>query len=402
MNICILVHLFPARSETFVREHVVGMAKRGHQVTVISRKIGDGILEKELQELDELKINRVYLGEYQPRLRTLYKIGIAILKSPFLYPLFRDSKPWTNQQLLTALSAIKHIINLKPNLVHIHFGDLAARLLKASSYVNNLLPPTIVTWHGYEANALPKLLGEDIYNELFSTNFQHTVGSIFMYRRLLALGCKEEMLSIIPMGIDLKKFAFSERKINDNQPLKVLSVGRLDEVKGHKFLIEAVKQLKEVYIPISLRIVGEGPLRHALESQIKDAELQDCITLLGALPSDNIVEKMQQAEVFALTGVEAKTGRVESQGVVFAEAQATGLPVIACDVGGVSDSVVNGETGILCKPSDPSAIAKILQFFFFNRKEIIRYGRNARRFVEERFSIEAMLNTFENLYGKKL
>ena len=335
MKLCILTHLFPARSETFVREHVVGMSRRGHQVTVIARNMDDGITERELNELDELGIKRVYVGQYDSFISELVGLVRAMLRSPRRYWLLRHPKPWSRRELLLALDIVKRIDKCQPDCIHVHFGNLAARIQRVRSFVHSL-PPMLATWHGYEANVLPRSLGKDLYHDLFATEALHTVGSQFMQRRLLELGARAEQTAINPMGIDLNKFAFLKRQFKDTAPLRIVSVGRLDEMKGYRFLIDAVTILKQRGVPVRLRVIGEGPLRLVLEQQIEASGVGDWVELLGAVPSEKVVEEMHHAGLFVLGGVEAQNGRIEAQGVVFAEAQATGLPVIASDVGGVS------------------------------------------------------------------
>ena len=100
-----------------------------------------------------------------------------------------------------------------------------------------------------------------------------------------------------------------------------------------------------------------------------------------------------------LSGKVTDAGKVESQGVVFAEAQATGLPVVACDVGGVSDSLIHGETGVLCPQGDVSAMAKAISGFWKNPELIDEFGRRGRQLVEGRFSLDAMLSGFDHVYA---
>ncbi|MEA3639820.1 MAG: glycosyltransferase [Lamprobacter sp.] len=398
MNLCVLTHLFPARSETFVREHVLGMARRGHQVTVIARSMDADIQQQELQKLDEFKITRIYIEQSQSITDELVRALRALLESPNRFRLLLKTNPWSRRSLLLALDIAKKVDALKPDLIHVHFGTLAARLERIRPFVR-FLPPMLVTWHGYDANAMPRSLGEDVYHDLFATEAIHTVGSQFMRRRLLALGAREDQISINPMGIDLTRFAYRERPANSqDQPLKVLSVGRLDEMKGHRYLIEAFAHLKQRGVLSRLRIIGEGPLRSMLEKQIDDFGLMNSVKLLGSASSNQVIEEMYHADLFTLSGVEAKTGKVETQGVVFAEAQATGLPVVACDVGGVSDSLINGKTGILCAPKNVIALADAIEYFARNRFQINAFGKRGRFFVEDRFSLETMITKFEQLY----
>ena len=217
-----------------------------------------------------------------------------------------------------------------------------------------------------------------------------------MRDRLLELGVSAGFVRVIPMGIDLTHFAYQKRDLSGT--LRVISVGRLDQMKGHRYLIEAVERLRHQGISVELRIIGDGPLRQELEALIKQLDLGDRIQLMGALDSEAVAKSLSQAHVFALSGVVADNGRVETQGVVFAEAQGTGLPVVASDIGGVRESLIDGETGFLCQERDTEAIADKLAYFNNHREQIARFGARGRSFVESRFSQAAMLDEFDALY----
>jgi colanic acid/amylovoran biosynthesis glycosyltransferase len=172
----------------------------------------------------------------------------------------------------------------------------------------------------------------------------------------------------------------------------------LDEVKGHTFLIQAVSELCSEGIPVSLAIIGDGPLRGQLEEQISSSDGGRAIALLGAKKREDVREALLDSDVFALAGVVSQSGAAETQGLVLIEAQAVGLPVVCTRVGGVPDSINDGETGILCEPGNITAIKKAIRFFAEHPDERFRYGKAGRHFVEGKFSVERMLDAFEKLY----
>ena len=202
------------------------------------------------------------------------------------------------------------------------------------------------------------------------------------------------------MGVDLNKFKFVDRSERTSSVLHIISVGRLDEMKGHCYLIEAVVQLIDMGVSVQLKIIGEGPLREVLESQIKESSASDYIELLGAQNSQVVRRELESADLFALAGVEAENGRVETQGVVLIEAQATGLPVVASRVGGVPDSLIDGLTGALCEPKNIDQLVEAIQQYSENLVHRLAHGRAASQFVQQRFSLSTMLDSFEALYDR--
>lgn len=399
MRICIATHLFPVRSETFVREHAIELVRRGANVSIVAASCGHGIERSELDELSDLGIQILHTRLVPRGFGTGTAAAALLLWKPRLLGDLLQPRPWNRRELITTSLIAKKIASVKADVLHVHFGTLAARLNRLSRHVSGV-PPMITSWHGYDANIIPKIRGSDMYLDFFRSNGIHTIGSCFMRNRLLELGAQEASLSIVPMGIDLQKFAYIERSRLENAPLRLLSVGRLTEVKGHAQLIEAVHRLAQRDISVQLRIVGEGDLRETLERLIRKLSLQETVVLIGAIQSQQVVEEMHSADVFVLTGIEASDGRVESQGVVYAEAQATGLPVIASVIGGVPDSLLDGQTGLLCQPGDVEAIARAIERFVIDPALIRTFGVNGRRYIEENFSVSVMASRFELIYER--
>ena len=394
MHICVITNHFPTRSETFVVEHVLGLSRRGYQVSVISGGPGEGIAEAEIAEIEALGVRlRTVVTIRSNIFRRIIQLLGVLLRRPSMIRWLRWRRPWHDCDSFLAALNLFAIQRLRPDLLHIHFGTNARALYRAGARM-----PAVVTWHGYDANTMPRIQGEDMYHSLFGHSWRHSVGSPFMRQRLLKLGAKEDLLSIIPMGIDLSRFEYTKKHVKSGEPLRLISVGRLDEMKGHEYLIQAVAELINEAFHLSLRIVGAGDLHDKLKSQIADLGMTGSIELTGPLPHDAVAMEMRTAHVFILTGVVARSGRVETQGVVFAEAQAAGLPVIGSSIGGIPGSFVDGVSGLLCPPKDILAIKNAVRFFYDNPQRIHEFGKMGRMFVEEHFTSATMTDRFEDLY----
>ncbi|MCA9235964.1 MAG: glycosyltransferase [Planctomycetales bacterium] len=396
-HICFVVDHFPVRSETFIREQVIGLNRRGHRVSVLARGPGPGVTADEVGELASQGVEIVSDCRLQGnRFGQAKQLASVVVRSPSMARWLKPSRPWHGREAFDAYLRVESIRSLQPDVVHIHFGNRARPLQQIG------LPcPVVVTWHGYDANVVPRMKGQDVYEALFAEPCVHTASSRFLCDRLRQLGAREEKTRVIPMGVDVRLFEFHPREIHANDPLRIVSVGRLDEMKGHQWLIRAVAELLDEGESISLRIIGDGPLRSQLETQINSCGRAAEIRLLGPQPSAVVAEEMQSAHLFALTGVVAENGRVETQGVVFAEAQACGLPVIGSVVGGVPESIVHGETGLLCPPRDVPAVKDAIRSFRAPGK-IAAFGRRGREFVESHFTNDLMLDRLETVYRSLL
>lgn len=130
---------------------------------------------------------------------------------------------------------------------------------------------------------------------------------------------------------------------------RLLSVGNLVEVKGHRYLLDAMKTLLDRDTTITLDIVGDGPLRDRLEQQARELGIASSVTFSGRLERGHVAARMRDADVFVLPSL------WETQGVVLLEAMASGLPSVATRVGGTPE-VVDSDAGVLVEASSPSAL----------------------------------------------
>lgn len=202
---------------------------------------------------------------------------------------------------------------------------------------------------------------------------------------------------IVPMGIYMDQFiekppATSIQKKHSLNEFTVLFVGRLAEVKGVKYLLEAARILKEEGSSFKVLVVGDGPLKSEFEKYIKDNQLSSRVELVGWVASDQLNDYYSVADVFVGPSLS------EPQGLVFCEALATGTPVIATKVGGIVDIVQEGKTGYLVSPGSSSEIAKELDQMIKNPKQTKKMAAAARPSVESRFSWDSTIKRYSELF----
>lgn len=184
----------------------------------------------------------------------------------------------------------------------------------------------------------------------------------------------------------------------------VLTVGRLaasERYKGHDLIISALSIVQErLNQPIKYWIVGDGDDLPRLKRLAYQENVWDIVEFRGRVSEDDLVHSYQRCDVFAMPSyVEQRpNGRWagEGFGIVYIEASACGKPVIACDVGGQTDAVIDGETGVLVKPTVES-VANALIELLSSPDKARRMGRAGRRFVVENFSREKFNRKWANL-----
>ncbi|MFL6675156.1 MAG: TIGR03088 family PEP-CTERM/XrtA system glycosyltransferase [Massilia sp.] len=174
------------------------------------------------------------------------------------------------------------------------------------------------------------------------------------------------------------------------------TVGRVQDVKDHAGLVDAFIALRE-RLPeqserLRLVIVGDGPLRPALLEKVNAAGLQQVVHLPGA--RNDIAAVMRAFSVFALSSI------AEGTPVTLLEAMASGLPVASTRVGGIPDLVVDNGTGLLVPARDAQAMAGALAAYATQPELLRSHGEAARRRIESRYSIGAMLTSYLALYDR--
>jgi glycosyltransferase involved in cell wall biosynthesis len=178
-------------------------------------------------------------------------------------------------------------------------------------------------------------------------------------------------IEIIPNGIDVKKFEGGPR-----QPHKgfiVMTVARLEKVKGVEYLIRAFATIAKDNQQIYLTIIGDGPERSNLEDLAASLGVGGRVKFLGEILNDELPPHLGGADCFVLSSLR------EGFGIVLLEAQAAGVPVIGSRVGGILDIIEDGKTGILAEPGDYKSIAEAILKIYSNSdlaKKLIENAKN--------------------------
>jgi len=187
---------------------------------------------------------------------------------------------------------------------------------------------------------------------------------------------------VIALGIDLGRFEGVEPALRSDRPL-VGNVARLAPQKDHRTLIEAARLVPEA----DFVVAGEGELRDELERLARGSNVR----FLGT--RDDIPAVLASLDAFAFPSL------FEGLCVAVIEAQAAGVPVVATPVGGIRETVVDGETGLVVPTGDPPALAAAIRRLLEDRPLAEALAAEAKRRVRERFSVERMVEETLRLYG---
>jgi len=201
---------------------------------------------------------------------------------------------------------------------------------------------------------------------------------------------------VIPYGVDLDRFQSSRKSLTREsigvKPDDVLigQVSRLNEQKGHKYLVEAAFKIVKHIPNARFVLVGDGPLRGDIEDQIKRLDLSKHFILLGF--------RQDVPDILALLDYFVLPSLYEGLPNVILEAMAARLPIIATPVDGTKEAILDGESGILVPAGNVNALVEKLCQLNSNPTVAAQLGENARKRVESHFSLGKQVTDFENLY----
>lgn len=170
------------------------------------------------------------------------------------------------------------------------------------------------------------------------------------------------------------------------------TVGLLEKQKGPEDFIRSIPLVLHSFPECQFVLIGDGPLRGRLEDLAGQLGISRSVRFAGW--RDDAAELMQILDIFCLPSL------WESFGLVLLEAMAYAKPIVATDVGGIPDVILNGETGLLVSPRDPASLSKAMIYFLTHPEIALEMGRRGRARLSERFTLENMIQRYEDFYLK--
>ncbi|PKP51133.1 MAG: glycosyltransferase family 4 protein, partial [Candidatus Altiarchaeales archaeon HGW-Altiarchaeales-3] len=285
--------------------------------------------------------------------------------------------------------ALKLILkeNINFDLIHAHFiyyaGYVGAKLKEKYK------KPLIITGHGSDVYDLPfrfKNFEKMTKYALGNADYVTTV-SKSNYEKLIELGVDKEKVTVIPNSYDKNIFkpipedCKDQLNIPKNKKI-ILSVGMLEEIKGHEYLIKAMRKVIDKKTDVLCIMVGSGQLKSKLQKLINDLDLEGYVRLVGAKPHDEIPLWMNASDLFVLPSLN------EGNPTVMFECLGCGKPFVGTTVGGIPEVITNDKLGYLCEPKSPDELAeKIL--LALERKWDTKYVLNyAKKFSSDEIAKE--------------
>lgn len=390
-RIAYLAHQFPSPLEPYVRDEIQELRDKG--ATIICSSARRAHRNKTQAQAAEDEI--LFLWPARPLL-LIRAFFLLICNLPILSGIFGRILFHGHESFSRRLRALAHtwlgcyyaclLKCFRVDHIHVHHGYFASWIAMVAARVLNV--SYSITLHGSDIFLHRAYL--DI--KLQSSNFCITI-SEFNKRRLLAdyPHTPAEKIFVQRLGADIPN-EFIRPLRDASQPFSLLAVGRLHPVKDHAFLLSACADLKTSRFAFRCRIAGEGPERDHLQYLIKKYELENEVTLLGHLPKEKLSCEYENANLIVLTS------RSEGIPLVLMEAMARGCIVLAPDITGIPELVLDGRTGFLYTPGSSAHFVALVTTISSVEIMLEHVRHAARRHVERHFERHTNLTAFAEMF----
>ena len=328
---------------------------------------------------------------------------------PIIIPeLIRNPNPVSDRKAYRKIKAI--IEEFKPDIVHTHASK--AGVLGRKAAISCGVKTIVHTYHGHVFHSyfgkfkthliksLERNLAKKSSGIVAISNLQKE--ELVKKHRI----CAADKVKVVPLGFDLSSFlqdnsAKRDQVRNDYKieagDVAIAIVGRLAPIKNHSFFLKVIEQLLEKgVLNIKVFIVGDGSERELIEkmSNSLNKKFGKKITLTSWIFDTATFNKGM--DIICLTSDN------EGTPVSLIEAQASGLPVISTDVGGVRDIVLDGESGFITKLGDIETYVEKLRLLVENEKLRVKFAAKGRDFVTSRFNYERLAKDISAYYRELL
>ncbi len=406
MRIAFFVGAFPVLSETFILNQITGLIDRGHEVDIYARgRRSVDVVHPEIAEyrlLDKV----LYLSDIPEsglaRLIHLFRLllGSKAFSSPVVWKktarILLSRTPTFLPKLAQLTIALRQLKDGPYDIVHSQYGTLGKGVISLKT--SGLLPVKHLT--SFRGHDITQHLTstEGFYDQLFKKGDLFLPVSKSLKQRLVDRGCDEKKIDVLHSGINCDRFRYQPRFLKKDEPVKILTVARLVEMKGVSYGIKAVARLIESGRSVCYRVAGDGALRSELEQLIQQLGMGNSIQLLGWKDHQGLAQLMDDTHVLLTPSVTASNGEQEGIPNVVKEAMAMGIPVVGTFHSGVPELVENGVSGYLAPERDSDKLAECLVKLINNSDKWPEMGKAGRQKIEDEFDMNKLNDRLVELY----
>lgn len=391
MKLTFFTMRFPVASETFVLNQVTHFIDAGYEVEIISVFPGDlvnrhaafdeyGLAAKTHYLLPEEKVSIV--DKLNQRIRLVLP---NVAKPSLLRSLnVRRYGAQSSKLLLPSIVAnAKQTFTADVFLVHFGYAGALANKLRELGVLKG---KQATVFHGADISRRHILEEHKLdYVNLFRQSELMLPISNLWKNKLIEMGCPPEKIHVTRMGIEPEKFNFQPRQAF-HSPLRIVSVARLTEKKGLDVAVKASAILKQRGGQFQYTIIGNGDQDEMMRDFIAREGMEDCVSMPGFKPQEEIRRALSEADIFLLPSKTAADGDMEGIPVALMEAMAVGLPVVSTFHSGIPELIENNVSGWLVEEDDPEALAETLLKLSQGEVDVAPVVAAARHKVETEFN----------------
>ena len=354
-----LVSAYPAISHTFILREVAQLRALGHRIVTASINRPDRALAQ-MDPHERAEAERTYVVKPHGVVGALAALLFWALHAPlallamlrFGLRLRSGGKAWWSggAYAVEAAMVARWMHRERARHLHVHFGNAGASV---GVLVKRLTGCHLsVTIHG--PDEFDEVGGQHLALKMCEADAVVCI-SQFARGQLMRITDPAHWgkFRVCRLGVEPDRFRFALR--NPGPLTQLLCVGRLTPAKGQILLVRAVARLRAAGVRCHLTLVGAGPDRGRIESEIAALGLGHDVTLTGALTQDQVRERFGRADIFVLPSL------AEGIPVVLMEAMSCGVPCVTTPVNGIPELVLHEQTGLLATPGDVASLAARLR-----------------------------------------
>jgi glycosyltransferase involved in cell wall biosynthesis len=290
-----------------------------------------------------------------------------------------------------ARRARRLIESLRPDLLHALHLTSYGFLAGLSGY-----QPSIVSVWGTDVLEAPELtpLHRWLTRHALARAGAITATGLRLAEATLPYVPEGKPVTVIPYGVDLDRFTPAPHHDRGGTRVTIGAASRLSPEKGFEYLLRAVAMLRERGVVLDVLLAGDGPSRPALERLTDELALRERVEFLGEVPHDSVPAVLRRLDIFAMPST------WEGFGVSALEASAMELPVVASDIHGIPDVVLDRETGLLVPPADAGALADAIAQLAGDPALRRATGAAGRAYVQREYRWRDNAALMERLYAE--
>ncbi|GAP66365.1 glycosyltransferase, group 1 family protein [Mizugakiibacter sediminis] len=380
-----VVSLFPCWSETFIVREIEVLLARGVDVRILSLKPPMEALvhERAARLLDRTLHPRPPLATALACLRLAIRrpVAVSAFGARLLAGLWRQPTKLLKSigALARAAGHYEWIRRFDPELVHAPWATYPATV---AWFLSRLLQrPFTFTSRAHDIFTEDQMMaGKLRHAALRVTITRHNVAYLSRWMRKPG----ELPVHVVHSSLDLADIAYVE---DGRLPQRLLSVGRLDPIKGFDVLLHALALLRDRGVAFDSVIIGEGAERARLLALRDRLGLGDRVSFAGAKPQAEVHKAMAEATLMVMPCVVTEDGNADGIPNVLTEAMASGLAVVSTRVSGIPELVDDGVNGLLVPPRDAQALAAAVEQLLADPARRAAFARAGRRKVEQDFNV---------------